>query len=650
MPQIFVLPRPRALDDDANPLAGALLYFFQTGTEIPQAVHSDTAQATPITQPVTGNSAGEFQKIYLNPNASANYRVRLTTADGVLLYQEDDIDRFTVSQAEIALTFNPRTPAEIAETLVPVSYRYPEGHGRRYGMIGNGVANDTSACSTWLSFCYGHDVEAVIDSGTFLIADVSVSISGGRLNGGFKITGSGINVTRFKPFGTPSVALITFDGAAAGQPNSVQMMMRDLSFWGVAKSCDGVVFNGIASFRLEDVQIDGFDVGLDLQSSLICNFNNCIISANNTGVRTRLAGGAYCNLIAFRDCMINSNSVYGADLGAANGIKFDGCDIELNGASCPTSTVTIASSLVTWTGHGLSSGDPVIFTTSGTLPVELTPNVIYYAVVASANTFGVATTVGGSDISLTGSGSGTHTAISPNTGAVVIRKTCIDELGYALFDFDSNWLEGNNGAAIRAEYMTSAFGLEISVNGGHILGTGNSYSFAIGLARSVAIRDHHCVAGSDIANISCDNLLLENSRFITLTRPSVSYSTIIGSAFNSVDYQWGETGSSTLTLTDCTTSPTGTATWLIQGRDVTIDVPDITATSNTTAATLTGLPPNLAPSVARLLVGGSVDSGTANVSAVRVETSGVITLFDGFGAFTNSGTKGSYPFTLKYRK
>src|SRR5690606_20721054 len=38
-----------------------------------------------------------------------------------------------------------RTAAEIAAGVTPVDYRYPEGNVRRYGAVGNGVADDTQA-------------------------------------------------------------------------------------------------------------------------------------------------------------------------------------------------------------------------------------------------------------------------------------------------------------------------------------------------------------------------------------------------------------------------------------------------------------------------------------------------------------------------
>src|SRR5687768_4622610 len=127
MPQLFVLPRQVALDDDANPYAGALAYFYQTGTTTPQSVYVDIGITTPHTHPLVADSSGRFPKAYYDPSATANYRIRVTTADGVQIYQEDDIDRFTVSADEIARALYPRSAAEISAGVTPTSYTYSYG-------------------------------------------------------------------------------------------------------------------------------------------------------------------------------------------------------------------------------------------------------------------------------------------------------------------------------------------------------------------------------------------------------------------------------------------------------------------------------------------------------------------------------------------
>lgn len=133
MPQTFVLPRQRELDEDANPMAGALLYFYRTNTTTPQAVYSDAALTILHSHPVVADASGSWPKVYLDSAAGFNYRVRIATAAGVQIYQEDDIDRFTVTQTEIAAALYPQTAAEQAAGVSVVNALYPPGNVLRYG-------------------------------------------------------------------------------------------------------------------------------------------------------------------------------------------------------------------------------------------------------------------------------------------------------------------------------------------------------------------------------------------------------------------------------------------------------------------------------------------------------------------------------------
>lgn len=79
----------------------------------------------------------------------------------------------------------------------------------------------------------------------------------------------------------------------------------------------------------------------------------------------------------------------------------------------PSGTVTISNgspAVVTWTGHGLPVGTPVVLTTSGTLPAGFTAGQRYFIVKTAANTLRLAETADGAAISTTTAGSGTHTA------------------------------------------------------------------------------------------------------------------------------------------------------------------------------------------------------------------------------------------------
>lgn len=93
------------------------------------------------------------------------------------------------------------------------------------------------------------------------------------------------------------------------------------------------------------------------------------------------------------------------------------------GADCmPEAEVAISvatPAVVTWNGHGLVAGQPVVFSNEGgTLPTGLTAGTTYYVVAGdlTANSFSVAATPGGAAIDTTGAGSGTNIASAPPAG------------------------------------------------------------------------------------------------------------------------------------------------------------------------------------------------------------------------------------------
>lgn len=72
-------------------------------------------------------------------------------------------------------------------------------------------------------------------------------------------------------------------------------------------------------------------------------------------------------------------------------------------------TITIASpATVTATGHGLTNGKRVQFTTSGALPTGILANTTYFVINAATDTFNLSATQGGAAIGTSGGQSGSH--------------------------------------------------------------------------------------------------------------------------------------------------------------------------------------------------------------------------------------------------
>lgn len=96
-------------------------------------------------------------------------------------------------------------------------------------------------------------------------------------------------------------------------------------------------------------------------------------------------------------------------------LVIDQLNYVVNAYSTSNVTVTIASpAVMTWTGHGLVSGQKIQLTTTGSLPTGLSANTTYWVTVIDANTFNLSTSLANAQsatfINTSGTQSGTHTA------------------------------------------------------------------------------------------------------------------------------------------------------------------------------------------------------------------------------------------------
>lgn len=94
---------------------------------------------------------------------------------------------------------------------------------------------------------------------------------------------------------------------------------------------------------------------------------------------------------------------------------------------------------VNWNNHGLNNDSAVTFSTTGTLPTGMVAGTIYYVISATSNQFYISATPGGSRLSFTGVGSGTHSVIyGGNVGNAATDTDHWQDIGpmnrWAMFD------------------------------------------------------------------------------------------------------------------------------------------------------------------------------------------------------------------------
>jgi hypothetical protein len=83
---LFFVSRYRAIDANGDPMAGAKLEFFESGTSTPLDTYADVALTTPNANPVVADAGGLFGPIYFQ---ARSYKVVLKTAAGATVWTVD---------------------------------------------------------------------------------------------------------------------------------------------------------------------------------------------------------------------------------------------------------------------------------------------------------------------------------------------------------------------------------------------------------------------------------------------------------------------------------------------------------------------------------------------------------------------------------
>lgn len=168
---------------------------------------------------------------------------------------------------------------------------------------------------------------------------------------------------------------------------------------------------------------------MELTSQLIKQLDASWAVGNNAGGRLEGSGKLASQMYAIWALKRTDTAV--VDIGISTALR----------VVSATVTMTIASpGVITWTGHGFTGGEPIVFSTTGALPTGLTAGTVYFVLSASltADTFRVATTQGGTAINTSGSQSGTHTGTS--TPTLPSNYTIARRIGFIRTDGSSNIL------------------------------------------------------------------------------------------------------------------------------------------------------------------------------------------------------------------
>lgn len=178
MALLFTLPRVSTIDLSGEIAGSSRLYFYETGTDTPQAVYADSDLSQPLTQPVTASDAGTFPAIYLDDSLE-NYKVVCRDANDAELWTVDPY-LSSPTRSSIGAALYPRSGFESSAGVTPGDFSEPYGAGGRYSTLADTIAQLASG---------GHSV--TLERGTTYTISTKISLS--NLSN-FRINGNGATV------------------------------------------------------------------------------------------------------------------------------------------------------------------------------------------------------------------------------------------------------------------------------------------------------------------------------------------------------------------------------------------------------------------------------------------------------------------------
>jgi len=207
-------------------------------------------------------------------------------------------------------------------------------------------------------------------------------------------TGGGTYVSKFKV--DKSGALIIQKGSSS----SAAIQFEGTANSGIyCRSTSQIDFlqGGNLRFEVNGNAVVVNNTSLSFNDNVATNLDDCVMRRGGVGSFRFGNDTSYTN-----NFFLTASAAATLQLGAADT------------SASSTVTITIATpGVVTWSSHGLSTGTPVIFSTTGALPTGITAGTTYYVIAVDANTFQIATSwansMAGTAVNTSGSQSGTQT-------------------------------------------------------------------------------------------------------------------------------------------------------------------------------------------------------------------------------------------------
>lgn len=401
MAQGTLAPTPILIAQDANgaPVSGAKAYFYLAGTSTPAPVYTDVGLLVAHQVPVVANGFGRFPEIFLSPGAS--YKLDMTTPAGVSLsgYPADYISAVPAATVNIDVT---GTAGE-ALTAGQVVYLSDGSGSKTAGQWFKADSGQTYSCLTAL---------------VGIVPAAIAAAASGTIRLGGQITGLSALI----------VGTTYYVGAAGALTSTAPTLRREL---GKADTTSSLVLEpwptktAPASNHLCQGRLT-LTTGTPVTTADVQNATNVFFSPYG-GNRISLYDGIDTwNVRTFSELTLALGTLVNAQ--GYDVFAYDNAGVvavEMAEWANAVVTMTIAApTVITWTAHGMTTGQSVTLTSTGALPTGITANTQYWITTVDANSFKISTSpanvAAGTFIAGTVSQSGVHTAHQPQARATAL--------------------------------------------------------------------------------------------------------------------------------------------------------------------------------------------------------------------------------------
>jgi hypothetical protein len=434
---LFQPPWFTPVNASGRPYPGARLHLYRAGTTTPVTVYADSSKSATLSNPVVANSAGRFDKVYLDPTVPYNYKAVMTTSLGVQLAEADNIPANPLTADMVGQAIYPRSSGEISAGVTPVDYTKPPGHVLRYGInttpgttdMRTAIANSLAAndfCDLGSERCaigsaidlttdqqiYGDgkrlaSIETIANTYDAIRIAVTDNSGGVSTTDGRRIALRGFRITSQAGIGASNAA-IRFDDATSGPRGVVDAYLADLFIGGYTGESNGFKYGFygddlVWNNTFERIWFEDNETSVKLiGASNISNFwNGCYFHESadtvqhiyiqhckqnvwlncNFGGRV-VAQGVYetDNVIRF-NASCQSNKFVGCNFegfGLSNGIAIislgDGCGADFDSCAFPGNDAAVGA-----TGYYIRANDNSMATVRNCVTqVEGTTGTIYH--------------------------------------------------------------------------------------------------------------------------------------------------------------------------------------------------------------------------------------------------------------------------------